>query len=603
VPRAYRAYPGAATLVAEVVGAGRGAAARPAFEAGPSIALSRNARGDADVGDLVTVSLRGGGARVVAIHGPARSPRAAMAALLAAEGLGRPFPTEALEEAEAGAAVRGEGDPGRRDLRDQVVITIDPEGAKDHDDAIAVAAEGDAIRLWVHIADVARFVRAGGAVDREAFRRGNSVYVPGSVDPMLPPRLSADLCSLRPGVDRLAVTAEMVVDPAGEVSGTRFYRSLIRSDRRLTYPEVDAHYGGLPLGVAALERSLDLAREVARRLRARRMARGALDIASTEPVVRFADDHVAEITLEHQTESHRVVEECMIAANEAVARFLIAHRRPTVFRYHDDPDEIGIERLYDQLEELGVHLPPLPEPPLTPRQCREAARVASEAVGAHARSGEAGWRAFPGLVLRALKQARYAADRVGHSGLASAAYLHFTSPIRRYPDLLVHRTLLDALGAGDPAPDAAWLAEAAYHSSETERAAAGVERRADRVCATFLLENVVQARGWDAVYGGEVTGLVEGGAFVTFEDVFEGFLPARVIPGDRYALDLLGTALVGAATGRRLRLGDPLEVRVARIERLRGWVELEPAEAAPPPKPPPVPRGRARSRGRAPRGR
>ncbi|MEW6581566.1 MAG: RNB domain-containing ribonuclease, partial [Actinomycetota bacterium] len=558
------------TLVAQLVGAGRGAAARPAFEPGPDIALSRASRGGADVGDLVTVALRGGGARVVAVHGPARSPRAAMRALLAGEGLGRAFPAAALEEAEAGGAVDGSRDAGRRDMRDQLVITIDPEGAKDHDDAIAVAEEGDAIRLWVHIADVSRFVPAGGATDREAARRGTSVYVPGTVDPMLPPRLSNDLCSLRPGVDRLAVTAEMLFGPDGEMRESRFYRATIRSEGRLTYPEVDAHLAGASLGDAALEGSLAVARRLAGWLRARRMRRGALDIATAEPVVTFDGDRVARISLEHQTESHQIIEECMIAANEAVARYLIAHRRATVFRFHEDPEEARIERLYDQLQELGLVVPALPDPPLTPQQCRDAAGAASHAVARHLAQDTRGAKAFPGLVLRALRQAYYAVDHVGHSGLASAAYLHFTSPIRRYPDLMVHRALLDALGVGDPAPDQAWLSEAAFHSSETERAAADVERTADRICAAYHLRDVVAQRGWDTVYEGEVTGVIEVGAFVTFEGVFEGFLPARDIPGDRYFIDPWQTALVGEETGRKLRLGDPVEVRVSDITPLRG---------------------------------
>jgi ribonuclease R len=592
-----RGQRGATTLVAEIVPAGRGAAARPAFDRGPDVALSRAARGDAGIGDLVTLSLRGGGARVIAVHGRASSPRAAMTALLAEEGLGRPFPAAALDEAEAGTRIDGAGDRGRRDMRDQLVITIDPEGAKDHDDAVAVSLEGDAVRLWVHIADVTRFVPPGGHTDREAARRGTSVYVPGSVDPMLPPRLSSDLCSLRPGVDRLAVTAEMLVDADGAVGETRFYRSTIRSEHRLTYPEVDGHFAGASLGGGALEDGLDVARALARRMRARRTGRGALTIASSEPVVRFAGDRVASVALEHQTESHRLIEEFMIAANEAVARFLIGRKRPTVFRFHEDPEEVRVERLYEQLDELGVVVPPLPDPPLTPSQARQAAHDASDAVARFVEREGRGARAFPGLVLRSLRQAYYATDRVGHSGLASAAYLHFTSPIRRYPDLMAHRTLLDALGIGDPAPDPAWLAEAAFRSSETERAAADVERIADRICAAYLLADTIAERGWDTVFEGEVTGLIEVGAFVAFEDVFEGFLPVRLIPGDRYYLDPLGTALTGEATGRKVRLGDPVEVRVSEVNRLRGRVNLEPAEGAPPPKPPPL-RARARARRR-----
>jgi ribonuclease R len=572
---------GEETIVAELVGAGRGAAAQPAFEAGDRIPLAKGARGGADVGDLVTVSMRGRAGRVVAVHGPARSPRAALRALLAANGLGRPFPRAAIEEADACDETAPHGDPGRRDLREQRVITIDPEGAKDHDDAIAVAPEGaDATRLWVHIADVSRFVAAGGPLDREAARRGCSVYVPGAVDPMLPARLSADLCSLRPGVDRAAVTVELVIGPDGEVAETRFFRSLIRSERRLTYPEVDALLAGETLGDPGLEADIARTAGAAAALRRRRMARGALEAHSGEPVVRFANDRVAAIELEGQTPAHSLIEECMIAANEAVARYLIARGHPTVFRHHEDPADSRIETLYAQLDELEVATPPLPEGPLGPAERRRAAAAAANAVARHLAAGGGG-TALWSLVLRSLKQAHYTPGEPTHSGLASPAYLHFTSPIRRYPDLLVHRALLDAIGLGDPGPEAAELAEAAQHSSVTEREAAEVERRADDICAAFLLQDELARRGWDEPVEGEVTGLIDAGLFLVFEGVYTGFLPSRRLEDDHYRADPLGVALIGASTGRRIRLGDRLAGRVVRIEPLRGRIELEPAAGRP----------------------
>lgn len=583
-------------MVAELVSAGRGAAARPAFEPGDAVPLGKAARAGADVGDLVTVSLRGRGARVAAVHGPARSPRAALRALIAHEGLDRPFPRAALEEAEAQSEGDWLADPGRRDARDRRVITIDPEGAKDHDDAIGVAPEGaDATRLWVHIADVSRFVAPGGPLDREAARRGCSVYVPGSVVPMLPPRLSADLCSLRPGVDRAAVTAELVIGPAGEVRDARFGRSLIRSERRLTYPEVDALLEGQTLGDPDLEADVLRAAALAAVLRRRRLDRGALEAESAEPVVSFAGDRVASIRMEGQTPAHSLVEECMIAANEAVARHLLARGRPTVFRHHEDPAQSRIELLYAQLEELEVATPPLPEGALGPAELRRAAAAAAGAVARHLAPGRPGGRALWSLVLRSLRQAHYTPAEATHSGLASAAYLHFTSPIRRYPDLLVHRALLDSLGLGDSAPGAAELAEAAAHSSETEREAARVERRADDVCAAYLLLDRLAADGWDREVECEVVGVIDAGLFVAFDRVFEGFIPSRRMEDDHYRADPLGVALVGEATGRSIRLGGRLPARVTRVEPLRGRVELEPAEA------PARPRGAAGRRGRPPR--
>jgi len=580
------------------VPAGRATAAEPAFDSGPPIRLGPRARGDARPGDLVTVEIGRGGARVVEIHGRAGSVRAAMAALLASEGLGRPFAAAALAEAEAAADASLEADPGRRDLTGQRVITIDPEGAKDHDDAVAVAPEGEAIRLWVHIADVARYVAQGGPIDREALRRGCSVYVPGTVDPMLPERLSSDVCSLRPGIDRKVVTVEMLVDAHGAVRERRFARSIVHSRRRLTYPEVDAILAGQGgLDDPALEADLRLAHELAERLRRRRARRGALEIATAEPSFRFSGARVVDVMMEGQTPAHSLVEECMISANEAVARHMLARSRPTVYRYHPDPQERSIELLYERLAALGVRLPALPEGPLTPTACAEAARRASRAVARHvARAGRG--RALTTLVLQALQQAHYSADLVGHSGLASPAYLHFTSPIRRYPDLVAHRALLDTLGLGEPGPDAATCAEAAERSSVAERAAAAIERRADRIALAHLLLDRLRGSDGDRTFGGEVSGIGDGGLFATFgpegPEPFDGYLPARRIGEDWWRPDPLGIALVGDASGRRIAVGDPVAVRVVDVERLRGRVDLEPPHA--PPERPARRAGRARGR-------
>ncbi len=564
-----------------VVGSGRGRAVEPAFEAGVPVRLGKQSRGG-DIGDLVTVAFGKGSPRIVAVHGPAGSPRAAMTALLASEGLGRPFPRAVLAEADAVAADAGAGDPDRRDMTGQRVITIDPEGAKDHDDAIAVQDEGDAIRLWVHIADVSRYVRLGGAIDREAARRGNSVYVPGTVDPMLPEVLSGDVCSLRPGADRKVVTVEMLIDGDGQVRETRFVRATIHSRQRLTYPQVDALFAGGSLGDPPLEADLATARGLAARLRAVRMRRGALGIESAEPSFRFHGDRVVSVAVEGQTEAHGLVEECMIAANEAVARYMISRGRPTIFRHHADPDARSIELLHERLAELGIPVGDLPEGPLTPSQCAEAAVRASEAVSRHtARHG--GARALPVLVLRALRQAHYSTEHSDHSGLASPAYLHFTSPIRRYPDLAAHRALLEALGLDDPGAGAAELAEEAERSSLTERAATDVERAADRICLAFLLQDTLRGDP-DRVFDGEITGIGASGAFVAFgpDLAFDGFLPARRIEGDWWRPDPLDVMLVGDDTGERMAIGDPTRVQVDDIQPLRGRVSLAPAGAPAP---------------------
>ena len=569
-----------ASFVAEMVPAGRGMAARPAFEMGPEVPLLKARRGDARIGDLVTARLKGGGCEVIAVHGPVTAAGAATRGRTPPEGPGRGFGPKANGEAEAVARETVAADAGRRDVRDQRVITIDPAGAKDHDDAIAVAREGDGIRLWVHIADVSRFVRVGGAIDREAERRGCSVYLPGTVDPMLPERLSNDVCSLRPGEVRPALTAHMLVMPDGTVTSEGFHRSLIRSDRRLTYPEVDAFLEGTgALGDRVMEDDVRLAMELARALRARRMRRGALDIVTSEPRFRFKGDRVVAVDLEHQTDAHSLIEECMIAANEAVARFLIAKHVPAIYRVHPDPEQLAIEDLWARLEVVGIPLPPLADGILTAEQRRAAAGVAAHAVRLYVERMGEGAASLPYMVLRALQKAVYRPDETSHSGLASPAYLHFTSPIRRYPDLVVHRALVHALGLGEPVPDAAMLPEVARDASDRERDATNLERRADRMCLAYLLAHTLAGDDeWDRPRDGEVTGIGQPGLFITFDEVFDGLLPFRRMHDDHYVADQTEAEVVGEETGRRIRLGDAIRVRVVDVQPLRGRVTLEPAD-------------------------
>ncbi len=545
------------------------------------------------IGDLVTAVAGRGSPRIVAVHGNHRSVHAAMSALVADAGRGRGFSRRVLDEADDVASRSTAADTGREDLTGQRVITIDPEGAKDHDDAIAVARDGDDIRLWVHIADVSAFVDQGGVIDDEARRRGNSLYVPGQVDPMLPPRLSNDVCSLTPGEDRTAVTCEMLIAPDGETRAARFTRSTIHSRRRLTYPEVDRLFAGGSLGDPDLESDILLAREVAERLRRRRTGRHGLDVESGEPVFTFADDRVAGVVIEGQTASHRLIEDCMVTANEAVARYMVERGRPTVYRHHPDPAERSILLLHERMRALGIPTREVPDGPLTPSECAEYAVAAAQAIRRHTER-HGGARGLPVLVLQALKQAFYTTGEPAHSGLASNAYLHFTSPIRRYPDLLAHRALLASLGIGPEGETADELAIAADHSSITERQAVDVERRADRVCRAFYTEDLV-ASDREAVFPGEVTGVGDSGAFVAFgpDLALDGYLPARSIDGDWWTPDPLGVMLEGEDTGRRFAIGDPVDVRVVSIEPLRGRVELEPASGAAPRRQAPL-RGRRR---------
>jgi ribonuclease R len=564
-------------LVAVLSKRGRFTVAEPVFERGRRITLDGGRRPGAGVGDLVLLGWGKRGPRVVRPLGRPYVARDVLEGLMLDRGLHRAFP-RAVEAEAADVAADPSVDVARRDLTDLATFTIDPVTARDYDDAISARREDDGrIRIWVHIADVGAFVRPGGAIEREAFRRATSVYVPGAVEPMLPHALSSDACSLVPSADRLAVSVEMVLGGAA-VESVAFHRSVIRSDARLTYEQVDRVYAGDEPASDPWGEPLALARAAAGALRERRSSGGSLEVSSDEPVFEFSSDgHVVAVRREEQTESHSTIEQLMVLANEQVAGWLEDHRKPTLYRVHEKPDPAAVKFLVERLESLGVATPPLPDH-LSPQQAADAIGEISRLVAQHVRRAGHGRDALTSLVLRSLKQAYYSPRNVGHAGLASARYTHFTSPIRRYPDLVAHRALMSGLGLDDVAPRASELDEAGEHASMAEREAMQIERDADDVCMSFLLERRLFEDGWDASFDGEVVGLVGGGAFVRFGDEgFEGFLPARTMRGEWWDLNEQGTALVGERTGKTVRLGDPVSVAVRRVEAPRGRVDLVPA--------------------------
>jgi ribonuclease R len=541
--------------VVEVSSRGKLVVGDPYFSPGTPIVLDRKGLRGADRGDLAVVASGRGRAKVERVIGPADRVENVLEGLLVERGARQGF--EPFDPPPVTPA-------GRTDLRGLTTLTIDPDTAQDFDDAISVVREADGIRAWVHIADVSHFVAAGSPLDRGAAQRAFSTYVPGLVAPMLPPELSNDLCSLRPEVERLCVTVELPPG-GGEPS---FYRSVIRSDARLTYGQTQRR--DLPPNVAD---ELELAAAYSADLRAKRFARGALRVERPELEFEFdGEGGVADATWQGEAEAHALVEELMIAANEAVAELLSSRRREALYRVHEPPDPQAVELLLAKLGDLDVPTPPAPDR-LSPQAAADLAAATSELVTDYVRRSGRGAEAFPALVLRSLKQARYDPRNLGHSGLASTAYCHFTSPIRRYPDLVVHRALLHELGATDePAPQD--LGDLAEHTSAREREAAEIEYLADDICLGWLLERVLFERGWDESFEGEITGVIPSGLFIRFGGVFEGLLPARRLPGDYFEMNALGTALAGRRGGGVFRLGGAIEVRVEEIRRWEGKIEL-----------------------------
>ncbi|HEV3035492.1 MAG TPA: RNB domain-containing ribonuclease [Solirubrobacteraceae bacterium] len=626
----------------------------------------RGGRIDVSAGQIVLVQSAGrgshAGARVLRAIGRPDIARDVIEALLLDRGLARGF-DPALEREARSAGERVAREPGeRRDLRALPTLTIDPISARDFDDAISaeVIGAGDArtgghartggdgrgaldagesgagaggIRVWVHIADVAAHVPEGSPLDREARRRSTSVYAPGAVEPMLPHALSNDACSLVPGVDRAAVTVEMELHGA-VVTRAAFYRSLIHSDVRLDYEQVDRIFAGTESTAEPWGAPLRAAREAAAALQREREQSGALVVDSEEPEFEFDQrGNVVAIHGRVQTESHRLIEHLMIAANEAVAGLLSQRGVPCLYRVHERPDPERVERLADQLASLDVPTPALPAH-MSSTQAAELLAEMSRRVEQHTRRAGHGRQALSSLVLRSLKQAYYSPKNLGHAGLRSASYCHFTSPIRRYPDLVCHRALLSAVGGGERAPRAGELVELGAWTSERERHAMIVERDADDVARCFALERVIYERGLQQPFTGEITGLISAGAFIAFDEPqraaprFEGMLPVRLLrappasrertrqaqirsrsspprSGERerqreverewWELNEQGTILHGERSGATLRLGDTVDVRVVRVDSIRGRVDLEPPPSEQLRTPPRSPSGRSRS--------
>jgi ribonuclease R len=512
---------------------------------------------------------RSGEARIEQRLDPERPVQMATEAAIARYGLPVEFSAAALREAaQWGKNVDPSEAAQRIDLRDLPLVTIDGEDAKDFDDAVyAERLSGGALRLLVAIADVSHYVRPGSALDAEARERGTSVYFPTRVLPMLPTALSNHLCSLEPQVDRLCMVADMHVSRRGTLESSRFYPAVMRSAARLTYAQAhEALFHGSPAARERLGSLFDALMplvEVYRTLAAARRRRGALDFDA--PEAEFVIDHgerVSAIEFVSRNDAHRLIEECMVLANVAVARELRERRQPALYRVHAAPEKKKLEQLRSTLRVLGIELQ-LPDPV----QPRDLAAIAARVRDPQSRPF------VESLVVRSMAQALYSDENIGHFGLALKDYAHFTSPIRRYPDLMVHRALRARLGLLDPnqLPAGSELTAQGVDLSRLERRA----DEADRYVGTFLKCIYLRDRVGQT-FDGLITTVMEFGCFVQLLGLgVDGLLPLASLRDDDYQMARDGTHWIGKHSKRRLAPGARLRVVVAAVKPVEGLIDLE----------------------------
>jgi ribonuclease R len=506
--------------------------------------------------------------RIVERLGSMNEPKAVSLIAIHAHGIPTEFPREAITEAERAKPVTMQG---RTDLRRTPLITIDPEDARDHDDAVWAAPDSDPNNRGGHvvivaIADVAHYVTDGSALDREAEKRGNSVYFPDRVVPMLPEELSADLCSLRENEDRACLAVRMVLDSKGVKRRHEFVRGVMRSAARLTYPQAQAAFDGKPdKKLAPLQDRI--MRPLWNAYRAAAMARdhrSPLDLDLPERRILIGENgKIRSIAFRERLESMRLIEEFMIMANVAAAETLEQARMPLIYRVHDEPSKEKLIAFSDYLRTIAI--------PFAKGQVMKP--VVFNRILERAR-GTPHQEVINDVVLRTQAQAVYAPDNVGHFGLNLQRYAHFTSPIRRYADLVVHRALIRALklgGDGLSDPKIARLKDTADHISMTERRAMAAERDSvDRYVAAYMQDRV------GAVFDGRITGVTRFGLFLRLADTgAEGLLPMRSLGTDFFRHDEKRHALVGERTGKAYRLGDTLSVRLAEAAPLTGGLRFE----------------------------
>lgn len=544
----------------------------------PEIMVDRHSLGDARVGDRVAVSVSHYGDEKIMPQGVIQADlgedgtmEASIAAILHENAVFDFFPDEVLRQADA---IPQEVDPaalhGRLDLRDKLIFTIDGDDAKDFDDAVSLdRLDNGHYLLGVHIADVSHYVTPGSPLDQEAYRRGTSVYYPGHVVPMLPFALSHGICSLNPDVDRLTFSALMEVDKDGRRYGAKFAKSVIRSKARMTYNKVNKILAGdeaLRGEYAFLVETAQEMNELAHALYKRRIERGALELDIPEAQITV-DENGRPVAIQYRDrgESEKLIEEFMLQANEAVAEYMCKRGFPTVYRVHENPDPEKLRVFAQFARPFGYRIDP--SKPEDTFQFQTVLRGAKN---------DPRQRILSTLLLRSLARARYADECIGHYGLKAKFYLHFTSPIRRYPDLVAHRMLQKALtGEAFTAADENWCEDAAAQSTTREQAADNCERDIDKLYIAAYMKQFI-GEEFDA----EVSGVQAFGVFAALENGCEGLIRIELLAGDYYQYDEQHMALVGRHTGKRFTIGTPIRVKLIAASEVTGQIDFAPAEGA-----------------------
>lgn len=509
--------------------------------------------------------------KVIHILGEHMAPGMEIQVAIHAHGIPFEWPDDVLAEvAKIPQQIHEHQLKGRTDLRDLPFVTIDGEDAKDFDDAVyCYKKPKGGFQLYVAIADVSNYVLPNTALDKEAARRGNSVYFPGKVVPMLPEALSNGLCSLNPKVDRLCMVAELSIGDDGKIARSRFYRAVIHSQARLTYTQVGnwLQAGSTDEAHQHLWPHLQAVNDLYNTLLRTRRERGAMDFETTETRIEF-DEHkkIKCIVPVIRNDAHKLIEECMLAANVATARFLERAEIPTLYRVHAAPEEDKITALRQFLGELGLQLGGGKKP--TPKDFQRTMSTIGDRPEKHL---------IETVMLRSLKQAQYVEANEGHFGLAYSAYTHFTSPIRRYPDLLIHRAIGHLID-NQPVYEFDYthedMSRLGKHSSMTERRA----DEATREVITWLKCEYMQDK-LGQVFKGRISAVTSFGIFVELDDVYvEGLVHVTSLKNDYYTYDATKHRLVGTRGGNEYRLGDKMTVLVARVDLDERKIDFEPVE-------------------------